>query len=429
MGSSTDSSSGSAVASSHAIRRRRIRIAIAVILVGYGAVSMQRFLRKAGKGRTTLMRWLPQVEEFGQDDQLYERHPDYLYPTFFLAIMRPLTWVPPMVAAVIWQLSKFVCVIAIFAMAWNMLSRDGPLPFWVKLGSVIMSARFIDNDLSHGNVNTFICFLTILAAWLLVRGRPVASGLAVSVAGCIKVTPALWAVYLVYKRQWRAAIASGVGAVICLGVVPLAVVSPQLNVKLMRSWHAHVVDPFVSEADVWCAGINQSMTAVTNRLLSAKEWDEDEPSVTIVDMDPERLHTLQRVIAVVVVLVLAWACRGRLPRDNPLAVAIEWSLVGGVTLILSGYSWTGHFCLLTLGHVAVLTFLARSQAGAVRSIVWTLTGVSFALCSLTSDVITDAGRDWAAAAGLIFFGMLALMAALLVARSRLREENRTTPVA
>ncbi len=416
----TASSPGSVHSAASQARVRRVRIAIAVILVGCGAYSMQRFVRKAHKGRTTLMRWLPYAEEFGQDDQLYDRHPDYLYPTFFLTIMRPLTWVPPMVAAVIWQLSKFACVIGLFAMAWDMLSRDGPLPFWVKLGSVLMSARFLDNDLSHGNVNVFICFLTILAVWLLARGWPVACGFVVAVAACIKVTPALWAVYLLYKRQWRAAIASVVGAAFCLGVVPLVIVSPQLNVKLMRSWHAHVVDPFVSEADVWSTRINQSMTGVTNRLLSAKQWAENEPSVAIVDMDLDLLHTLQRGLAVVTLLVLGWACRGRLPRGEPLAIAVEWSLVGAVTLILSGYTWTGHFCLLTLGHVAVLTFLDRAEAGWRTRILWGLTGVSFALCTLTSDFMTEAGRQWAAAVGLMFFGLLALIAALLIVRSRLR---------
>ena len=151
--------------------------------------------------------------------------------------MRPLTCVSQNTAAVIWQIAKYMAVIAIFGLAWNLLSRGGPLPTWVKVGSVVMSVRFVVSDLAHGNITLFICLLVVLSVWLLMRRWPITCGVLVGIAASIKVTPVLYVAYLLYKRQWRALLGVGIAAVLALEVVPLVVLTPRMNHSLLGSWY------------------------------------------------------------------------------------------------------------------------------------------------------------------------------------------------
>ncbi len=401
-------------------RQRWIKVVVAVSLVGFCAVNTRNFVKKVNAGKSTLKIWLPCAAEIGRDELLYTHHRNYIYPPWYLVVIRPLTYVSRTAAAIIWQMMKYAAVGAIFWLVWDLLSRDGPLPTWAKLGSVVMSARFILNDLGHGNVNLFICLLVVLAVWLLARGRLIACGVAVAVAACIKITPALWAVYLLYKRQWRALVGVVIGVVICLELVPLMLLSPAMNHALLRRWYAHVITPYVSKGQVYSTRINQSMAGVTNRLLGRSEWAPRDEPIALVDLDDETLKWVQRGIGFAVIAMLAWFCRGALPEPDRLALAVEWSLVAATTLVLSGYTWTGHFCLLILAHVAVLAYLARRGEQRIDRQVLVLTIIALALCSLTSDLITPAGRRWAAAVGLMLYGVLALAAALVLIRERRR---------
>lgn len=189
----------------------------------------------------TLKRWLPYAAELGRDAELYQHHPDYLYPPFFLVLLHPLTGISPVAAAVIWQLSKYACLAVIFTTLWRLFGDRKRLPAWVMVGSVLLSVRFFASDLGHGNVNIFICLLVVLGLWGVTNRRPMVGGLLVALAACIKVTPALWGVYLAYKRRWRACIGFALGMVLALEVAPLAVVSPTTNHALLAGWYRSVV--------------------------------------------------------------------------------------------------------------------------------------------------------------------------------------------
>lgn len=406
--------------------RRRLKIIGAVLVALLCVADTARFLRAMEKRKPTLKRWLPQAAELGTDERLYERNPDYLYPPFFLALMRPLTKVPMPVAAVIWQFAKYVCIGLIFAAAWGLVARAGPFPAWAKVVSVVVTIRFIESDLSHGNVNLFIACLITCAAWLIWQRREVAAGALVALAACIKVTPALWAVWLVYKRRWRALIGLIVGTVIALEVVPLTVISPSMNHALLKSWYHHVIGGFTKTGVVASQSMNQSLPAITNRLLGRAELAEGESPPTIVELSDSTVRWVQRGAAAVFLLLLAWSCRGPMPRD-PLVFAMEWSIVAPVALALSGYTWTGHFCSMIL---AVVTLTACWSDPQRRSRpVAILTIIAFGLVLFTTDIITPKGRQWAATYGLPLLGALMMGVALFVARRRARRSETSTKAA
>lgn len=368
----------------------------------------------------TLKRWLPMAGELSQVDGFYDTHPDYLYPPFFLVLLRPLTHVSPTAAVVIWQVGKYVSLVLIFGICWGLFAKPEPLAQWVKFLTVVLCLRFIVSDLGHGNVNIFICLLVVGAVWMLARGRPVVCGLLVAFAACIKVTPALWGVYLVYKRRWRAVVGLAVGCLIALEVVPWVVTTPGGNHRLLAGWYRRTVTDYAERGHVYSTGMNQSLVAVTNRLLGRSELAPDETPVAVVDLDDGTIVWIQRVLMLGIVCLLGWCCRGRGRDDDHTTLLAEWSLVGAATLALSGYTWTGHFCLLIPAQVVLFAELGRPGRRGRDRVVLVLTVLAQVLFVFTSDLITSAGREWSKSVGLLLLGVVFLGAALIV----LREQRR-----
>jgi len=408
--------------------RRVLRIVIGCGLMAYALVDVAKFQEAMRDRKPTLKRWLPQAAEVGLDSRLYERHPDYLYPPFFLVALKPLTRVSPATAAMIWQLAKFASIVAIFASAWGVLLRAGPVPDWVRLATIIVAFRFVHSDLRHGNVNLFIAALVTGAAWLFVTNRRFAAGAAVGLAACVKVTPALWLAYLAYKREWRGLLGAAAAIVVALELVPGAVIGWSLNHELLHGWFLHCIRSFAEEGRVDSVGMNQSLTAVTNRLFGWSGLSADEHRVVLVQLADVTIRWVQRGAALGLLVVAAWACRGRLSRGGSVLVfAVEWSVIAPVTLALSGYTWTGHFCLLVLPLTTLLAFFAsaRSDGAAVaRWVALTGTVVACAIFVLGTDLLTAPVREWATQIGLPLLGALCVLAALLAVRGSLRGTSR-----
>ncbi len=411
--------------------RRRLWAVVLILFAAYGAADFAKFQRSMRTRLPTLKRWLPYAAEVGRDDRLYDDHPDYLYPPFFLVALRPLTHVPPAVAAAVWQVAKYASIVLIFAAAWAVVRRGGTIPDWAKIATIVVTARFVHSDLRHGNVNLFIAALVVGGAWLFAGGRRGLAGAAVGLAACVKLTPALWLAWLVYRRQWRALIGAAVVAVMAVEYLPLLVMPGETNHRLLRRWYEHVVGSFVAEGRIDSVGMNQSLAAVTNRILGRSGLPQEEGRATLIDLEDATIRRVQRGAALALLAVAAWACRGRLRAEGALdgraaeAFALEWSILAPVTLAVSGYTWTGHFCLLILPVSALFAHWARGrEAGALRTLrgraAVVLTAVPALVFVASSDVLTPAGREWAVRMGVLLWGALLTLAALILARESAR---------
>mgnify|MGYP002623213143 CR=1 FL=1 len=392
--------------------RRKTTIFLALFLTSIAIIDTARFLKKVEDRTPTLKRWLPFAAELGQDDRLYDRHPDYLYPPGFLVLLRPLTKVPLPVAAVIWQLSKYLCIAAIFAASWRMVSEERPLPLWGKVATVILSARFLVSDLQHGNINIYIAFLVIVSAWLLWTRREMLAGLLIALAATTKVTPVLWGAFLLYKRRWRALAGFFLGVVLFLEVLPLTVISADLNHRLLGRWYQHVIISFVSEGKIYSTKMNQSLAAVTNRLLGREEWTGGEDTQVIASLSDDAVTWIQRAAGAALLFAAGYVCRGKWPADDPMTLASHWGILAVIALALSGYTWTGHFCVLILGICVMIAQYRRKVESRLMSASQIIGAISFGLIIFSGDIISRAGRQFAAQIGLPLLSALLLGAAL-----------------
>jgi alpha-1,2-mannosyltransferase len=105
------------------------------------------------------------------------------------------------------------------------------LPVWLCCAVIYEQFRF-------NQVSIVVLFLLLASYVLLDQGRDIAAGFAVALATVIKLMPAVFVLYLVLRRRWRAAIAAVTAAIILdLGASLLAFGWPQTQCYHRRWWH------------------------------------------------------------------------------------------------------------------------------------------------------------------------------------------------
>jgi hypothetical protein len=292
----------------------------------------------------------------------------------------------------------------------------------VALGSLLLTWRFIDNDLAMGNINVFLLCAVLAGCWLVSRGRQVSGGFVIAGAASIKLTPALLLMYFAYKGWWRPWVGAAAGAVFCLVVWPVVFFGWQGNWELLSGWYHTVVAGFLSHGAVRSEHTNQALVGLLNRLLGPHVAILPDTRLTLLELSQPVRDVARASLTGAVLAGLAWACRRRLnPRAQLLAFAAELGLVLIAMLLLSGLSWKAHFVTLVLPYSILLAYLADARyPDRRRRVIGLLLLVSFALCTLTSDIITPRGANYAEALGLITLGALAAGAALAVLRAQLR---------
>ena len=361
------------------------------------------------------------------DKSIYAMRHDYIYPPFFLTLIVPLFKLPVPVAVLIFQVLKWIALFLSLRLAWRLCSPFGEdVPPVVALGSLLLTARFLINDLGNGNVNIFILLGVLSAAWFVRQDRQLPAGFIIAIVACVKVAPALMLVYFAYKRWWRTLVGAAAGVAFCTVLWPGARMGWAENWRELWAWYDHLIAGFLAGGDVGSGHTNQSICGIINRLAG--------PSIAI-DPDvylapvilPKWARTLIR--AALTVAILAFVARVFRRRGDvrkyPLAFASEIGLVQIAMLALSGYTWKAHYVALLLSNGLILAYLAdgRYPDGPRRALRWLL-GVEIALYVLTTEIVTPLGADYLEAFGSIFLLGITVAAALIVIR---RTTGRTGP--
>lgn len=355
---------------------------------------------------------------------LYQTHPSYLYPPFFLTLITPLFNLPANYATAVFQVLKWAALVVSLRLAWRLCSPRGEdVPPIVALGSLLLAGRFLANSMTCGNINMFVLAAMLTGAWLITRQRLVWAGFVIGVAACIKVVPGLMLAYFVYKRWWRTLWGAALAGVICLLIYPALFLGWENNLRQLLGWWEYLPQAFLEQGRVNSVYSNQALPALLNRMLGPYPTYPPDVHAALVVLPEWALSVIRTGCLAAGLGVLAYACRRRLdPVHEPLAYATEIGLVLIATLVLSGISWKAQFVALLPPYAVLLAYLAdaRYSDRGRRRVKWWLLA-SFVLCTLTSDIITPHGADLAEAVGLLLFGALAAGGGLLVIRGVLCE--------
>lgn len=317
------------------------------------------------------------------------------HPPFTAVLLLPLTLVAYPLAVLIWSA---VCLLLYLGCGWLVLRACTPhrarLPGWLLLG-VALCWYPLQAHVALGQLSLPVS-ASLLAAWaLLRRQRDGWAGALIGLATLIKLYPALWGLYLLLTRRWRALIGMGLtllaGYGLCLVLVGWDDVA---------GYHQRVMARNV--AIYGPALLNASLTGVARRLFTDGGWVEP----VIVAPWLALLAVALLAVPLLGSIVLA-ACHPQPDTRRDLGFAITCV----AALLLSPLTWQHSFVLLWLP----LALLWRNQpeAGPARR-RWRATWLgALVLVSLPDIEIARTLMSWSLPYRLPWYGALPLLAPTL----------------
>jgi len=378
---------------------------------------------------------------------------------FVVLLLTPLAYLPVSLMALTFNVAKLAALVAAMWCVCDVVRHhQRRIPDWVLGLGLLGAAPFIIGDIQHGNTNGFVLFAVALHLSLYRRGRTVGSGVALAAAICLKMTPALFALYWLYQRQWRLLAATVVALVVLAVVLPGAALGPDRHVELTRSWLENLILPGLVEGAWYPVHINQSISGVLSRYLLGGGnpngdifWNPDDHAyasldehgwIALADLSDATTKWLIRLAQGVVVLLGAWAIGWRkLPRDDGRR-ALHYGLVGCGMMLLNQRTWDHHAPVLLIAHTAIWCALGFGRLrGSVRIgafcamvLSWLLVWVTGSdICRLLAEATGNsraAGEHWGnlvQAYGPTFYSFLLVFLAGVVIALNLK--GRTEPYA
>jgi len=413
---------------------KKLLIAGFVLLFLFAGV---RVVDKALEDRTAFLRWTEHSQTLLAGETVYGdeggRYPNL---PFMLMILMPFHAMGPVAGSIAWMIFKFGILLFIFRAVVRVTQNNGPpLPYWALFLMLLLSARVFRSDLTHGNVNLVIGGLIVCSMFCLYHKKDFLSGLSIGLATVLKVTPALFIPYFLYKRKWSCATGAFAGIVVFCWIIPGAFLGFEFNNQLIGQWYNQMIHPFISGEPVsymQTQHYNQSFTGLFYRLLSDSTAIEADPSkgveamkINLVSLDQKTVGMIVKTSFLIVLAALAWFCRT--PKDRPqhLGNLGEFALIFLAMLFLSERSWKHHYVLLILSHGFLFYYLLiMKPSGWRKKVPLALLAIAAFLHTFTaSSFFGSRGSDILESYGVFLIGAVCLFIACGTALTVLRREN------
>jgi len=317
------------------MRRRDVRLVLALLFVVYASRHVTRSM-----GDFKVYHLAAKRAVSGQTIYRLEDPHRYLYAPIVTFAFFPLAALPPLPGKILWLGVNIAVIVSILQSTAALLFRDGRAPPGFYLLVVLLSFRFVDNNLGHGQLNLVLLWLVLRAYLYASRGRYGLAGFALAAAIAAKIVPVVLLVQVLLRRQWRFALWTALGFAV-LTAVP-AVWWGRAYPELLHDWVAVLVD----QAGHYEMGnkINQSISAFTYRLF--RPYPEGSP---LVELSPGTVRTITLLVhgLFLMPLVLVSSRLATLRRPEPQGPnGDELSLYLLYSTVAAPYSWKYYFANL-----------------------------------------------------------------------------------
>ncbi len=277
----------------------------------------------------------------------------YFYGPVFSVIFQPLAWLSLKPAFFLWTLGSVAAIPAAAITAGEALKhRFGKsLSPLILLGAAVILIVPFASNFRHGNINTFLLLLLVLAYYALAAGRSGAAGLILALTATFKVTPLLFLPWLIFRKEWRGVAGFLAGIVLWVALVPALFYGPRRTMEETRYWVGTVLLPVVKSAGaegpeaLHNSGSSLPRIVVTlladrGRNNSGEDHKEDShPAFAVMSAGWAKI--IAYVLAVGGILITLLVTR----REKGFGV-IGFGLVAATMLIVSPVSRGAHFVQL-----------------------------------------------------------------------------------
>ncbi|WP_426434984.1 glycosyltransferase family 87 protein [Bradyrhizobium genosp. P] len=249
-------------------------------------------------------------------------HGQGLYPadptSYFDFIYPPLPAVLLAIPAFFGKISLYLCLSLLNAVAWWMVPqfshamagsdrKPGP---WLEALPGLVTVTFALDMFDLGQPNLILLGMMLYGFWLLRKGRSWLAGGMFALATAIKVFPIAVLPYLLWRRRWGAVAGMVAFTAFFLFILPAPFRGFQHNAAELKTWYQGMVgtstpEGFGQRAEQNWSSVNQSIIAVSHRLLRRVNYNQDDPNkppryMNLVDLD---FATVNWVIVAISVLI------------------------------------------------------------------------------------------------------------------------------
>ena len=323
-----------------------------------------------------------ELYDYSQPDSLMGQL-GFTYPPLAAVLMSPMSLLP-------WQVVQSLTVIAVavacagfcYLLLKDSVRMRGPQGLLIVgvAASVAFLYEPIRENISYGQVNLFLGLMIAFDVLYLARRHPKLFGVGIGLAAAIKLTPAIFIVYLVLTKRWRPAITAAITAAVLSFGVAVVAWNEVWNFFTSILWDTSRVGHPDSV-------FNQSINGFLARLVSP-----DLPS-----------RGLWALLSLALLVYGLWRARRVYLAGDDLAGV---TITGMVGLMVSPVSWT-HHAVWVLPATVVLVHRAWELWGdyctgdraarrpLVTMVVLIVLGTGWSIEA--HHYVTDRTRDWSAA--------------------------------
>jgi hypothetical protein len=291
-------------------------------------------------------------------------------PPFAAFAVLPLTYWQPLTAKRIWIIANlaFLVIIAV-------LLRSLTGMIWRRIALLMVLSFPLHRNLLYGQYCILLLLLMTAAFWLYVKHKRTVAGILVGIGFGIKIFPALFLLYFLRKKDYRAALGliTGCLVTVLLGVAAFGLELNRIYFVRVLPWSLHGeggLDPFNLAAN--------SVSALLHHLfIFEPEWN------------PHPLLHLPALVAVLLPLVqivlIAPAILLVVPEDvRPRRVLLECSAFIVGLLAISTRPASYHFILLILPLTIMTAILIEGKRFASLALLLGIyLGIGFPLWNST----------------------------------------------
>ncbi|MHC2580287.1 hypothetical protein ACVI1J_007559 [Bradyrhizobium diazoefficiens] len=342
-------------------------------------------------------------------------HSGSLYPSDF---RYPFEFIYPPLPAILlaipsWfgKIPLYIVLSVLNALAWwytgtlsNVMTGSGRKPGpWLEALPAFVTVTFVFDMFDLGQPNLVLLAMMLYGFWCLQHQRVWLAGLMFALATAIKVFPIAVLPYLVWRRKWAAAVATVAFTGILLYVVPAPIRGFERNAAELAIWYQGMVGAssekgFGQRDEQNWSWVNQSIIAVTHRLVRPINYNQEDPSkpprtMNIIDVDYRTANWI--VLALSALLGLGFVAvmppqRLRTARSDAEELGILFCLMTVASPLARQY----YFMWLFFPMTVLMHRAAFDERANVRLGTWLALGAAGCLMLLALPWFPNAFQAW-----------------------------------